>query len=90
MRLFEVSVLEPSVTKGLFQHPRRYRIIKCWMRKELPLTLQPVGSEGLWEFIDGYCGNWQGEFKAWVLEEIDKSRYMEADRFYEINEVKNG
>lgn len=86
MRLFEVSVLEPEVTEGLFQHPARYRLTNCWLKKEDPLTLQPVGGEGWWEFSNdgGYCPNWRGEFKAWVLGEIDESRYMEADRFRDI------
>jgi hypothetical protein len=92
MRLYEVKVLEPERNEGIepptldgyCDHPKRYRYVKCWVAQADPLKLRPVGGEGVFLFIDGYCEHWLGKYQAWVVSEVDRSRYTEPDRFEEV------
>jgi hypothetical protein len=87
LRLFEVKVLEPETRKRLGEytldghddHPRRYRYVNCWYRGGDNYT--PAGGDGIFTFEDGYCPRFMGKNQAWVVGEIDHSRYTEGDRF---------
>ncbi len=85
-QLFEIRILEPEekneleeyALDGVFDHPRRYRYTKCWYRGGDKFT--PVGGEGIFPFENGYCPRFKGK-EAWVVGEIDSSRFGEGDRF---------
>jgi|GEM_PF-5727898 len=90
-RVFEIKLLEEEKRKDLdtfaldspFDHPRRYCFMNCWLRREEGNRkgLTPCGGEGIFEFEDGYCPEFMGRGKAWVVQEVDGNRFKEPDRF---------
>lgn len=92
MKLIEVQIKEEAKSKfddfstkldSMWNHPARYKYQNWWQNPDGTIT--PVGGSAYirpdknGEFE--YCGN-----QCLVIGEIDKSRYMEADRFEAIAE----
>ena len=84
MRLFEVKYFEPRK----FQTPAQIRYVNCWL--ESPTEKHPdathlrmVGGEAKFAFVNGVCEKFLGQYRAQIVGEISRDRYMEPDRFEE-------
>jgi len=92
-RLFEVKVYEPERRLDVgeyeldnwFNHPARYRYANyclCMSCPEGKILRLPGGEGKFWFDSNGHCPRLGGmEHPAWIVGEIDPSRWDEEDRF---------
>jgi len=84
MRLFEVKYFEPPTD----QSPAQIRYVNCWLESPTEkhsdtIHLRMVGGKGEFAFVNGVCEKFLGQYRAQIVGEISKDRYMEPDRFEE-------
>lgn len=92
-KLVEIKYFQPeeivrgytSDLKSRYSHPDRYVYANAWCELRQGISFcQEVGREGWFRFRDNFCPRFLGEYPAIILGEIDQERYMEADRYEEV------